>query len=128
MPYFFLRLEGLVVFLATLILYFSQGGTHLGLLLLLVPDVTFIGYFKNRQFGAFLYNLGHSHVLPFLLLVLSFLYHETWGYLFALLWMAHIGLDRALGIGLKFPQSFLQTHLGKLSERTRIASFFSRFK
>ena len=29
-----------------------------------------------------------------------------------LIWMAHIGLDRPLGLGLKFPSAFGHTHLG----------------
>jgi hypothetical protein len=29
-----------------------------------------------------------------------------------LIWTAHIGFDRALGIGLKYPTGFGDTHLG----------------
>jgi hypothetical protein len=29
----------------------------------------------------------------------------------ALIWLAHIGLDRALGYGLKYPTAFRHTHL-----------------
>ncbi|MFO7892188.1 MAG: DUF4260 family protein [Longimicrobiales bacterium] len=30
----------------------------------------------------------------------------------AAVWAAHIGMDRALGFGLKGPDAFQQTHLG----------------
>jgi hypothetical protein len=30
----------------------------------------------------------------------------------ALIWLAHIGMDRALGYGLKYPTTFKDTHLG----------------
>jgi hypothetical protein len=32
----------------------------------------------------------------------------------ALIWLAHIGLDRALGYGLKYGSGFRDTHLGRL--------------
>jgi hypothetical protein len=32
----------------------------------------------------------------------------------SLIWFAHIGFDRALGFGLKFPLGFRVTHLGVL--------------
>jgi hypothetical protein len=31
-----------------------------------------------------------------------------------LIWVAHIGFDRLLGYGLKYPTGFGNTHLGKL--------------
>jgi len=30
---------------------------------------------------------------------------------YALIWLAHIGFDRALGFGLKYPTHFKDTHL-----------------
>ena len=32
----------------------------------------------------------------------------------ALIWMAHIGMDRALGYGLKYQKGFGFTHLGRI--------------
>jgi len=34
----------------------------------------------------------------------------------ALIWMNHIGVDRLLGYGLKYPAGFGWTHLGKLGK------------
>jgi hypothetical protein len=31
-----------------------------------------------------------------------------------LIWIAHIGVDRALGYGLKYPSSFKDTHLQRV--------------
>lgn len=31
-----------------------------------------------------------------------------------LIWLAHIGMDRMLGYGLKYPTDFKDTHLGRL--------------
>lgn len=114
MPYILLRLESMLVFIAALTLYFSQGGTHLGLLLIILPDISIIGYLKNPRVGAAIYNLAHTYVSPFILFIFSFIYHQPWGLLFSFLWVAHIGIDRVLGIGLKFPTGFSDTHLGKI--------------
>jgi Domain of unknown function (DUF4260) len=35
---------------------------------------------------------------------------------FALIWLAHVGADRALGFGLKYPTLFKDTHLQRVSE------------
>jgi hypothetical protein len=32
----------------------------------------------------------------------------------AMIWMAHIGIDRALGYGLKYSAGFTFTHLGRI--------------
>jgi Domain of unknown function (DUF4260) len=34
-----------------------------------------------------------------------------------LVWLAHVGLDRLLGYGLKYDHSFQHTHLGMLGSR-----------
>lgn len=115
MPYSFLRLEALMVFVTTMILYFSYGGTYLGLLLIVIPDIGLIGYIKNPKIGSIVYNLAHTYVAPAIFLLASIGLGKLWGVLFALLWLAHIGIDRTLGIGLKFPDSFNHTHLGKLT-------------
>lgn len=114
MPYTLLRFESFLVFMAAMVIYFSQGGTYLGLLLILLPDLSIIGYFKNPRVGALVYNIAHTYVSPFILLIFSFKYLQLWGILFSFLWVAHIGIDRALGIGLKLPTGFSDTHLGKL--------------
>jgi hypothetical protein len=35
----------------------------------------------------------------------------------ALIWIAHIGLDRMLGYGLKYGTSFVDTHLGRVGRQ-----------
>jgi len=49
-----------------------------------------------------MYNAAHTYVGP------AFMYSS------ALVWTSHIGFDRALGYGLKFPTSFHETHLGRI--------------
>jgi Domain of unknown function (DUF4260) len=110
------RAESLVVFVSATYIYFSL---HFNLasfiLLLFVFDISMIGYIKNARVGAHCYNMIHSFALPVALAVVS---HATNAHMllgFSLIWTAHIGLDRALGYGLKLPSGFTDTHLGKIA-------------
>jgi hypothetical protein len=83
-------------------------------LLFLVPDFSMVGYLVNRRAGAWIYNSAHTYLAP---LALSGAGH--FGHMPALLplcviWVAHIGFDRALGYGLKYETSFKDTHLGRV--------------
>jgi hypothetical protein len=128
MAYLFLRLESIIVFVTSLIIYYSYGGTHLGLVLIILPDISMIGYMKNPRLGAFVYNLGHSYVIPFITVIASYIFQSEWGLLFSFLWFAHVGLDRFLGFGLKFDTSFSDTHLGKLGQKGFFVRLAKRVK
>ncbi len=39
----------------------------------------------------------------------------------AVIWFAHLGFDRLLGYGLKYPTTFGDTHLGMSGRRARTA-------
>lgn len=114
------RLEGLV--LGTLALGvvwygFSDYGWFIYIVLFLLPDISMAGYLHDPRAGAVVYNLGHSFVAPLLLAAVSFWLQAPTLYLIALLWIAHIGIDRALGFGFKLPSDFRNTHLGELGRR-----------
>ena len=72
---------------------------------LLLPDITMVGYLINTKIGALFYNMGHSFVLPAMLMVIGFndYINTSDG---RLIWLAHIFLDRALGYGLKYDDAF----------------------
>ena len=36
-----------------------------------------------------------------------------------LIWLAHVGIDRALGFGLKYASAFGDTHLGRIGRAAR---------
>lgn len=57
------------------------------------------------------YNALHTSALPAILAVLAFA--GQWGPSIdiALIWFAHVGMDRMLGYGLKYPSAFKDTHL-----------------
>lgn len=110
-----LRLEGTVVLGVALAAY-AQFGAGWGAfaLLLLAPDLSMLGYLAGPRVGAVLYNAAHSYVGPVLLLALGVLAAMPWAVAGGLIWCAHIGLDRALGYGLKYAAGFNLTHLGRI--------------
>ena len=110
-----LRLEGLIVLAAAMVVYRVLGDSWLKFaLLFLVPDVFMAGYFFGARTGATVYNIGHTYTVPFLLWVGLYFAHTPWLFFVCVIWIAHIGFDRFLGYGLKYPTAFKDTHLGKV--------------
>ena len=115
MPGVLLRLEGGALLIAATVFYFYTGGHWLlFLVLLLTPDLALVGYLRGPRIGALTYNLAHTTTLPLLLLVVALLAGVTPGVLAASIWLAHIGLDRLVGYGLKYPTDAKDTHLGSV--------------
>lgn len=115
-----LRLEGLAAAVAGLLLYNWLGGPWLALpVLLFVPDVSIAGYLRGPQTGARLYNLAHNWAVALVVLGLGFLLVQPWLVLVGAILVAHVGVDRLAGYGLKYPTSFQETHLGRIGRRQR---------
>ncbi len=83
-------------------------------LLFLVPDIFMLGYLAGPRIGAALYNAGHSYLGPLILAGVGSLANAQMPLLIALIWGAHIGIDRAIGYGLKYGSGFKDTHLGRV--------------
>ncbi|KIN64387.1 Anthraniloyl-CoA monooxygenase [Sulfitobacter noctilucicola] len=110
-----LRLEGLIIAAAAIAFYWQMGGSWLIFaLLILMPDVMMSGYLAGNRIGALVYNLGHSYIGPVAIGVLAFATNWTVGAHLSTIWLAHIGMDRALGYGLKYATGFDDTHLGRV--------------
>jgi len=73
-----------------------------------------LGYFLGVRLGTALYNLFHVLVAPLLLIALSIFCKQLWLLPYGLIWTAHIGVDRLLGFGLKYPTQFRDTHFQRL--------------
>jgi hypothetical protein len=107
-----LKLEDSILLIGILLLY-----SHLHLswllfaILFLAPDLFMLGYLTGPRIGAALYNLAHSYITPLILFSATFSLHRTSFTAVALIWIAHIALDRVLGFGLKYPTHFKDTHL-----------------
>ena len=114
-PRFFLKLEGVVLLGASLFLF---GYTHQYWwwvpALLFVPDIFMVGYAQSKKLGALIYNIGHTHLLPAIIALYGLHGHRPLALAVGLIWLAHIGMDRLLGYGLKYDDDFKHTHLGDL--------------
>ena len=114
-PKFLLRLEGLTVLVAAIIFYHELGDSWLKFaLLFFAPDIFMAGYLFGTKTGATLYNIGHTYTTPLVLWLAADLAHISSLHFLCVIWIAHIGFDRLIGYGLKYPTAFKDTHLGKI--------------
>ena len=114
-----LRVEGLAVLALSVALYADSGlGWVVFALLFFVPDLFMLGYLAGPRVGALSYNLVHTYTVPLLLAGGSLLLGGSELLPVTLIWFAHIGMDRALGYGLKLPSGFHETHLGRIGRRS----------
>jgi Domain of unknown function (DUF4260) len=115
-----LRVEGLMLFCAATALYQVSGASWwLFAILLLAPDLSFAAYLAGPRPGATAYNALHATVAPLMLALAGILLPWPLAGSVALIWLAHIGIDRALGYGLKYPAGFGFTHLGRIGAAAR---------
>ena len=115
MPRLLLRIEGAALALAAVYMFHRIGGNWwLFAALILVPDVSFAAYFLGTRPGAIAYNTMHVLFVPVALALAGFLLPQFDLLSVALVWAAHIGIDRALGFGLKYGAGFGFTHLGRI--------------
>ncbi len=115
MPGLILRLEGLAVFVGSIALYIDQGWNgFVFAVLLFAPDLAMLGYMRDARIGAHIYNVFHFYALPLALLIGAYLAGNAAGMMIAAIWLAHIGLDRALGFGLKYETDFKDTHMQRV--------------
>jgi Domain of unknown function (DUF4260) len=113
-----LRLEGAAAFATAAALYVHAGFSWpMFALLFLAPDLAMLGYLIGPRLGAGAYNAAHTYALALTLALAGFLAGEPVVLAVALIWIAHIGIDRALGYGLKYPTGFGDTHLGRVGRR-----------
>jgi predicted membrane protein len=118
-PMVLLKIEGFAIFLLALVMYWQQffGWTFFWSMVLL-PDLALLGYFVNTKVGATAYNMTHSKLFPSVLAVVAVLMGNALFSALALIWFVHIGVDRMLGYGLKYPEGFKVTHLGTIGQMT----------
>jgi Domain of unknown function (DUF4260) len=88
LPRHLLRLEGLALFVGSLIVYFYQGyGWVLLVVLFLAPDISFAGYLAGPRAGALSYNALHTTVGPIALVIVGVLSDTDWCVQVALIWL-----------------------------------------
>jgi len=112
-----LRLEGLALFLGMTLLYgLWDGSWWVYAVLFLAPDLSFAAYLWGPRTCAAVYNAAHSYMGPMALMTTGFTTGSPIVLSLAIIWLAHIGFDRALGYGLKYATGFGFTHLGRIGK------------
>jgi hypothetical protein len=113
-----LRLEGVAAFAVSVALYAHAGFSWpVFALLFLSPDLSMLAYLAGPRFGAAVYNVVHTYVVALALALVGFFAAIPALTAVGLIVVAHIGLDRALGYGLKYSTAFGDTHLGRIGRR-----------
>ncbi len=110
-----LKLEELALFAGAVVLFNQlEYAWWVFLAWLLVPDVSMIGYAAGPRAGAWVYNLFHHRAVAVGTLAAGFYVQNAPLQLAGIILFAHIAMDRMLGYGLKYPDNFKHTHLGKI--------------
>ena len=118
-PRRWLRLEGATLFVGALIAYAATGRSWwLVAVVVLLPDLFMVGYLGGARLGAVLYNVAHVTAVPAVLVGVGQWQHWQPLAAIAMVWLAHIGLDRLMGYGLKYGDNFQHTHLGWIGHRS----------
>lgn len=113
------RLEGACVGLSALALFAFMGdgiAWWLAAILFFAPDLSLAGYLAGRTLGAVAYNLVHVYAFGSVILAIGIAADAPVAAALGALWIAHSGLDRMLGYGLKSPEGFTVTHLGTIGK------------
>ena len=109
------RVEGGLIFASALALLWPLGADlpwWLALLTFFAPDFSFAAYGLGKRVGSTVYNLVHLYAFGMVVLAAGLVLSLPVAASLGALWMGHAGFDRALGYGLKAPESFSLTHLG----------------
>ncbi|OZC02130.1 DUF4260 family protein [Rubricoccus marinus] len=109
-----LRLENAAIAILAGVLFGASGESLWWAALWLTPDLAMVGYLAGSKVGSQIYNAAHSYAAPVALGAGGLLLGAPLAASLALLWANHIGVDRALGYGLKHATDFKDTHLGRI--------------
>ncbi len=82
--------------------------------LLLLPDIGMLGYLINPKIGAFTYNIFHHKAIAIAIGLAGFYFDNSLLILIGVILFSHASFDRIFGYGLKYPDNFKNTHLGKI--------------
>jgi positive regulator of sigma E activity len=80
------------------------------------PDIGMLGYVVNTKIGAVSYNLFHHKGIAIALAVVGYYLQNDLMIAISILLFSHASFDRIMGYGLKYQDSFKNTHLGSLEK------------
>ncbi|WP_254562355.1 DUF4260 domain-containing protein [Dyadobacter diqingensis] len=82
--------------------------------LILLPDLSMLGYMVNSRVGAAAYNFVHHKGLGIVIGSAGFMLASQPLMLAGVILFGHSCMDRVFGYGLKYGDDFKHTHLGKI--------------
>jgi hypothetical protein len=116
-PRLILRLEGFCLLAGSFWAFQAHhAGWALFAVLFFAPDLSILGYLANPRIGAVVYNTVHTTILYGPLAAYGYLSGASVALVVGLIGLAHVGFDRLLGYGLKYPLGFGYTHLGRMGK------------
>jgi Domain of unknown function (DUF4260) len=80
------------------------------------PDISMLGYLRNTKVGAGVYNLFHHKGIAITIAAAGYYLHNDVLMATGILLFTHAAFDRIMGYGLKYQDSFKNTHLGCLEK------------
>jgi hypothetical protein len=115
LPRVLLHAEGAAVAVAAIVLYFhADYPWWLLVALALAPDLSMVGYLAGPTIGAAAYDAAHTYALAVALAAIGIIADAETAVQLGLIWLMHIGVDRAVGYGLKYRTGFKDTHLQRV--------------
>jgi len=87
------------------------------LVFILVPDISMLGYLVNPKIGALIYNVVHHKGLAILIYLAGIYLGDEILQFSGIMLFSHASMDRIFGYGLKYNDSFNNTHLGTIGKK-----------
>jgi len=110
-----IKLEEAAMFLLSILLFANLNFAWWWFpVLLLLPDISMLGYVFNSRIGGFLYNLFHHKGTAIVVFAIGYFIECNYFELAGIILFGHSSMDRILGYGLKYLDSFKRTHLGRI--------------
>lgn len=115
LPRAILHFEGAAVLVLATAAFFRLGFPWwLFLILLAAPDLSLLALAAGPRLGGVVYDLVHTMAWPLIVLFAGWWLGQDTAVAVGLGWLAHLGMDRALGIGLRYLDGRKETHMGRV--------------
>lgn len=113
-----IKAEELMLFVACIIAFnYLKINNYWFWLLLLLPDISAIGYLLGNKVGAVSYNVAHHKGVAILVGLMGLWQQNEVLMAAGIILLAHSSIDRVFGYGLKLKTSFQDTHLGSIGKQ-----------
>jgi hypothetical protein len=116
-----IALEELAMFVLSIVLFNQLSFAWWWYLaLILAPDSSALGYLVNTRAGAITYNFFHHKAVAIAVYLAGLYLQNEVVLLMGVILFGHSSMDRMLGYGLKYPDSFQNTHLGPIGKKANL--------